>query len=400
MTQTNKTASKAVRTMRRVTNNMQKRWIASIIAIASLAVLLLSPALVMAEKAEPSIGAQAAILIEQSTGKVLFGQNAHQKLPMASTTKIMTALIAIERGNLDDIVTTASEAYGVEGSSMYIQKNEKLSLKDLVYGLMLNSGNDAAIAIAIHIGGSIEGFADLMNERALSLGLANTHFVTPNGLHDPEHYTSAFDLAAIAREAMNNETFREIAATSYYSAETGNVKRTLKSKNKILWQYEGGNGIKTGYTEAAGKCLVFSAKRADMELIGVVLNSPDIFPESMNMLDYGFEAFSMARMVKAGDLVARVKVNKGSKGLVAVTVGRDIVVPVKIEEGALLKTRVVIPRQLDAPLEKGVEIGTLELWDETRLVASEPLVAMENIDSWGIEDYFNMLLGVLTGRQI
>ena len=375
---------------------MQKRWIASILTISLFAVL--SPAMAMAEKAEPSIESQSAILIEQSTGKVLFGENAHQRLPMASTTKIMTALIAIEKGNLDDIVTTASEAYGVEGSSMYIQKNEKLSLKDLIYGLMLNSGNDAAIAIAIHIGGSIEGFADLMNERALSLGLTNTHFVTPNGLHDPEHYTSAFDLAAIAREAMNNETFREIAATPYYCTETGNVKRTLKSKNKILWQYEGGNGIKTGYTEAAGKCLVFSAERADMELIGVVLNSPDIFPESMNMLDYGFEAFSMSRMVKAGELVARVKVNKGSKGLVAVTAGKDIVVPIKIEEGALLKTRVVIPRQIDAPIEKGAELGTLELWDGTRLAASEPLVAMENIDSWGLEDYFNMLLGVLTGR--
>ncbi len=393
---TNKTASKTVRIMRRVTNNMQKRWIASILTISLFAVL--SPAMAMAEKAEPSIESQSAILIEQSTGKVLFGENAHQRLPMASTTKIMTALIAIEKGNLDDIVTTASEAYGVEGSSMYIQKNEKLSLKDLIYGLMLNSGNDAAIAIAIHIGGSIEGFADLMNERALSLGLTNTHFVTPNGLHDPEHYTSAFDLAAIAREAMNNETFREIAATPYYCTETGNVKRTLKSKNKILWQYEGGNGIKTGYTEAAGKCLVFSAERADMELIGVVLNSPDIFPESMNMLDYGFEAFSMSRMVKAGELVARVKVNKGSKGLVAVTAGKDIVVPIKIEEGALLKTRVVIPRQIDAPIEKGAELGTLELWDGTRLAASEPLVAMENIDSWGLEDYFNMLLGVLTGR--
>ena len=393
---TNKTASKTVRIMRRVTNNMQKRWIASILTISLFAVL--SPAMAMAEKAEPSIESQSAILIEQSTGKVLFGENAHQRLPMASTTKIMTALIAIEKGNLDDIVTTASEAYGVEGSSMYIQKNEKLSLKDLIYGLMLNSGNDAAIAIAIHIGGSIEGFADLMNERALSLGLTNTHFVTPNGLHDPEHYTSAFDLAAIAREAMNNETFREIAATPYYCTETGNVKRTLKSKNKILWQYEGGNGIKTGYTEAAGKCLVFSAERADMELIGVVLNSPDIFPESMNMLDYGFELVSMSRKVNAGEMVARVKVNKGSKGLVAVTAGKDIVVPIKIEEGALLKTRVVIPRQIDAPIEKGAELGTLELWDGTRLAASEPLVAMENIDSWGLEDYFNMLLGVLTGR--
>ena len=377
---------------------MQKRWIASGIAISLLAVLLLSPALATAEMSEPPIESQAAIVIEQSTGKVLFGQNAHQRLPMASTTKIMTALIAIERGNLDDIVTTASEAYGVEGSSMYIQKNEKLSLRDLVYGLMLNSGNDAAIAIAIHIGGSIEGFSDLMNERALSLGLTNTHFVTPNGLHDPEHYTSAFDLAAIAREAMNNETFREIAATPYYNTETGNVKRTLKSKNKILWQYEGGNGIKTGYTEAAGKCLVFSAKRTDMELIGVVLNSPDIFPESMDMLDYGFEAFCMSRMVKTGDPVARVKVNKGSKGLVSVTVSKDIVVPVKIEEGALLKTRIVIPRQVDAPVKKGTEIGRLELWDDARLVAAEPLAATEDIEAWGLEDYFNMLLGVLTGR--
>ena len=232
------------------------------ILMAALAVLALNGStLAERERDTEEISAGGVMLMDACTHKVLYAKNAHEKLPMASTTKIMTAILAIETGKLDALVTVPKEAYGVEGSSMYLRLGEKISLRDLVYGLMLVSGNDAAVAIAINVGGSIAGFAALMNEKAKALGAQNTHFVTPNGLHDAEHYTTAYDLALIASYAMQNETFREIVGTTYYRTVTGEITRTVKNKNKILWEYEGGNGVKTGYTMAAGKCLVFSAER-------------------------------------------------------------------------------------------------------------------------------------------
>ena len=200
---------------------------------------------VAAAETEPEAYAGGIALMEVTTGKLLYGKNAHAQLPMASTTKVMTALLALEHAALDDMLTVPSEAYGVEGSSMYLNLGEKISLRDLLYGLMLTSGNDAAITIAEYVGGSVQGFIDMMNARAAELGALNTHFVTPNGLHDENHYTSAYDLALISAEALRNETFREIVSTTYHTTTTGEQIRTLKNKNKILWQYEGGNGVKT-----------------------------------------------------------------------------------------------------------------------------------------------------------
>ena len=237
------------------------------------------------------VSAKGAVLIESRTGKVLYAKNAHEKLPMASTTKIMTALLAIENGNLNDIVETDASAYGTEGSSIYLDYEEKISLKDLLYGLMLSSGNDAAVAIAVHIGKGTNKFAEMMNARAKSIGALNTNFVTPNGLHDENHYTTAYDLARITAVAMKSPVFREIVSTQYYRAETGAKPRTFKNKNKILWEYDGGSGVKTGYTKIAGKCLVFSAERNGMEVIGVVLNCPGMFDDAKAMMNYAFENY-------------------------------------------------------------------------------------------------------------
>ena len=277
----------------------------------------------------PATTAQAAVLIEASTGKVLYANNAHLKLPMASTTKIMTALLAIENGNLDEIVTTDASAYDTEGSSIYLQLEEEISLRDLLYGLMLSSGNDAAVAIAVHIGKGVERFAEMMNARAKEIGANNTNFVTPNGLPDENHYTTAYDLALIAAEAMKNDVFREIVSTQYYQTTTGNYTRTFKNKNKILWQYDGGTGIKTGYTIAAGKCLVFSAQRNGMELIGVVLNCPDMFNDAMQILDYGMKTYEMAELVSADQIVSRVVIKNGTKNVLELVPNKDIMVPVK-----------------------------------------------------------------------
>ena len=335
----------------------------------------------------PQTCAQAAVLIEASTGKVLYANNVHTKLPMASTTKIMTALLAIENGNLDEIVTTDASAYGTEGSSIYLQLEEEMSLRDLLYGLMLASGNDAAVAIAVHIGKGVERFAEMMNARAKEIGALNTHFVTPNGLPDENHYTTAYDLALIAAEAMKNDVFREIVSTQYYQTTTGDYTRTFKNKNKILWQYDGGTGIKTGYTQAAGRCLVFSAQRDGMELVGVVLNCPDMFNDAMNMLNYGMDTYEMAGLVSADKIVSRVSVKNGTKNVLELVPVKDIMVPVKQGESISYRTAVTVYDDLAAPIEAGEICGYVDVLDDTALLVRFDLVAAQRIDAAQV-DYF------------
>ena len=361
--------------------------------MAALAVLALNgSALAERERDTVEISAGGVMLMDACTHKVLYAKNAHEKLPMASTTKIMTAILAIETGKLDALVTVPKEAYGVEGSSMYLRLGEKISLRDLVYGLMLVSGNDAAVAIAINVGGSIAGFAALMNEKAKALGAQNTHFVTPNGLHDAEHYTTAYDLALIASYAMQNETFREIVGTTYYRTVTGEITRTVKNKNKILWEYEGGNGVKTGYTMAAGKCLVFSAERNGVELVGVVLNCPDMFPAAKRLLDYGFETYKPEKLVAAGDVIARIRVNGGRKNALAVAVKQDIIILVKDGGSTTVRTVVKLAQQqVQAPVNKGDSLGSLEIWEDGRILAETELVAAEMIEPAAFTDYLERL---------
>ena len=363
------------------------------ILMAALSVLALNgSALAERERDTVEIFAGGVMLMDACTHKVLYAKNAHEKLPMASTTKIMTAILAIETGKLDALVTVPKEAYGVEGSSMYLRLGEKISLRDLVYGLMLVSGNDAAVAIAINVGGSIAGFAALMNEKAKELGAHNTHFVTPNGLHDAEHYTTAYDLALIASYAMQNETFREIVGTTYYRTVTGEVTRTVKNKNKILWEYEGGNGVKTGYTMAAGKCLVFSAERNGVELVGVVLNCPDMFPAAKRLLDYGFETYKPEKLVAAGDVIARIRVNGGRKNALAVAVKQDIIILVKDGDSTTVRTVVKLAQQqVQAPVNKGDSLGSLEIWEDGRILAETELVAAEMIEPAAFTDYLERL---------
>ncbi len=358
-----------------------------------LAILLLfhcAPA--HAEAEEPETGAEGAVLIEANTRMVLMASEAHKKLPMASTTKIMTALIAIESCSLEETVEVPLEAYGAEGSSMYLQKGEKLSMRDLLYGLMLVSGNDAAIAIAVHIGGSVAGFAQLMNARARALGANNTNFVTPNGLPSDAHYTTAYDLALIAAEAMGNETFRELVSATYYRTETGLVARTFKNKNKILWEYEGGCGVKTGYTKAAGKCLVFSAERDGMTLVGVVLNCPNMFGSAKAMLDYGYDNYELATVVKKGEAVARIHVDNGMKNGLALVAKEDIIIPIIKGESVSLATRVECPSMVAAPVEPGAVLGRAYVLSGTKTLASTELVALEGVESRSYAEWLKKLV--------
>ena len=373
-------------------NRRLRSWGAGFIAL--LLFLPWLPAKALSDP--PQIGAKAAVLLEASTGKVLYAQNAQAQLPMASTTKIMTALLAIEEGDLEEMVTTDASAYGVEGSSIYLQLEETISLRDLLYGLMLASGNDAAVAIAVHIANGVEQFAARMNERAREIGAVNTNFVTPNGLPDENHYTTAYDLALIAAEAMKNETFREIVSTQYYRTETGAVARTFKNKNQILWKYEGGNGIKTGYTQAAGRCLVFAAEREGMQLVGVVLSCPNMFEDAMALLDYGMDNYEMRPLVQAGDRIANVYVTGGMKKRLALCAPADIMVPVEKDGSSTYRTRVILPDSIEAPLDAGEACGYVEVLEEDgALRTAFPLVAQEAVDEATVRYYIDKLLRIM-----
>lgn len=250
---------------------------------------------ISASVAAPSVSAEGAVLIDGSSGQVLYEKNSDRKLYPASTTKIMTALVALE--TLEELglgpdskVIVPAEAAGAEGSSLYLKAGEKLSLEELLYGLMLQSGNDSAEAIAICVGGTREAFVEKMNKKAGELGCSGTHFVNPSGLFDEDHYTTAKDLAVIAAEAMKREDFREIVGAQKWASEE--TDRSFVNKNKTVFNYDGGNGVKIGFTKSSGRTLVASAERDGREMIAVVLRDGNWFNDAYALMDYGFEIAS------------------------------------------------------------------------------------------------------------
>ena len=232
--------------------------------------------------------------MELTTGTTLCERNADARLPMASTTKIMTAIIIVEDCDLNEELTVDDRAVGVEGSSIYLKKDERIDVRDLLYGLMLRSGNDSAAALAIHHSGSIEKFVEVMNSRAKSMGADNTSFANPSGLPNENHYTTARDLCKIACYAMRNETFKEIVGTKNYSGKF----RSFVNKNKMLSLCEGANGVKTGYTIKAGRCLVSSCEREGMDVVSVVLNCPEMYERSCEIFDDCFSRYSLVKIDK------------------------------------------------------------------------------------------------------
>ncbi len=233
-------------------------------------------------------GGSSKICMRADTMEIYSEVNVHERLPMASTTKIMTALIVIENCLLDEVVEIDERAVGVEGSSIYLKKGDKYAVKELLYGLMLRSGNDSATALAIHAAGSVENFVNTMNFRARTLDLNDTNFVNPHGLHHKEHYTSAYDLCRLSCYAMQNDIFREIVGTKSIAVGVDENKKIWCNKNKILSMCDGGNGIKTGYTKNAGRCLVASAERNGITVVSVVLNRGDMYNECISMMESAF----------------------------------------------------------------------------------------------------------------
>ena len=275
--------------------------------VAAIAALTISLATGLGLAAPPpTIQASAAVLVDADTGVVLFEKEMHQPRPIASTTKVMTALLALETEDLDAQVTVTPTVLQLEGSNVGLQPGEVVGLDDLLASLLLSSGNDAAVAIAEHISGSVAAFADLMNSRARELGATDTHFVNPHGLHDPNHYSSAYDLALITREALKHARFRElvgskVAEVHLPSAPEGKVQ--LINHNKLLWRAGYANGVKTGFVSQSGHCLIASGAKNGWELIAVVLDSPDMYAERKALLDYGFSAYRQRVYARAGDAV-------------------------------------------------------------------------------------------------
>lgn len=283
---------------------MLKKSLVKIYVLLIVFILLFSISTTSVSATEFSVSAQSAILMEQESGRVLFEKDAHTQLRIASITKIMTAILAIESGMMDEKVTVSSNAFGTEGSSLYLRLGEKLTLEDLVYGLMLRSGNDAAVAIAEHVGGSLEGFVYLMNEKAKEIGMDKTVFNNPHGLDDhEEHYSTSYDMALLSRYAMNNETFRKISGTKSYRApqEGEDWDRIWQNKNRLLTQlYKYSTGGKTGYTKRAKRTLVSTATKDNVNLIAVTLNAPSDWQDHMNMFNWGFDTFEVLPVVEEG----------------------------------------------------------------------------------------------------
>ena len=259
--------------------------------------------------AMPAVSAQSAIVLDGATGRVLYEKNADAVLPMASTTKIMTAIVAIEGFDLDHTYTVKRAYTLAEGSSMYLQEGQRLTLRDTLYGLLLASGNDAALAIAGECGGA-ERFVAAMNDKALALGLCNTHFDNPSGLDGPNHHTTARELAALAAYAMQNPTFRQIVGTQTYTTAAGH---SLRNHNRLLWQYDGAIGVKTGYTMQSGRCLVSAAERHGRRLIAVTLNDRNDWADHAALLDAGFDQFSAYTLHEAGDHLGAVACEGGTQ---------------------------------------------------------------------------------------
>ncbi len=281
------------------------------LAALCLCVSLTAKSSASADTAEFSTTARAAVVMERSSRRVLYSRNADERLPMASTTKIVTALTVLNNANLDETVEIPQKAVGIEGSSVYLCAGERLTVRELLLGLMLRSGNDCAVALALHTGGSVEAFAEMMNKTARDLGCEDSNFVNPHGLPDDDHYTSARDLAVITCEALNNDDFCQIvsAKTARISNGDGEGERLLVNKNKLLNSYMGADGVKTGYTKKAGRCFVGSATRNGMQVVVVVLNCPPMFEETAQMLDAAFATYSMQTAVPQNKVVAIRKGN-------------------------------------------------------------------------------------------
>ena len=348
----------------------------------------------------PEVSAQAAVLMDQESGRVLYTKNEHQKLRIASITKVMTAILAIESGKMGEKVKVSNNAYGTEGSSIYLKKGEKITLRHLVYGLLLRSGNDSAVAIAEKVGGSEEGFVYLMNKKVRELGMLDTHFANPHGLDDHEnHYSSAYDMALLTRYAMKITEFQKIFGAKYHTAPNPGEKwdRRWKNKNKLLFRYKYSTGGKTGYTKRAGRTLISTASKGNLNFITVTLNDGDDWKDHTNLFNWGFKNFHMTTIMKKG----KIKGIKKTFYKGRLYSHRDVVFPLTDEEKNALTTEVTLYEPPEGTRWKSppATAGHLNVLIDGKVVTSVPLFYSrpprdENGFWTSFLNVINMVLGI------
>ena len=343
-----------------------------------LVVLLLLPFVNFKANATINISATAAVVVNADTGEVLFSQNGDRRLPMASTTKIMTAILLLENVDLKEEIITTKQMVTVEGSSMGLLEGDRVNYETLLYGMMLPSGNDAATTVAISLGGSLEGFSRMMNKKAAEIGMDNTHFVTPSGLDSELHYSTALDMAKLAVYAMKNKKFKEVVNTKSIRVEYGNppYSRSLFGHNKLLDNYEWANGIKTGYTSKSGRCLVSSASKNGTNVIAVTLNDSNTVTSHKALLEYGFTnltkytlelpyEYSKIPVISGENKYAKLKVDTKSVGLSA-------------KERESLSYKITLKSFIYAGQEKGSVVGSIKFYTKNGVLADLPIYLKED----------------------
>ena len=334
---------------------------------------MLAAAVVLPCRAQ-GVSARHAYVLDALTGRVVYEKTAREQSLIASTTKIMTALIVCEQCNVLDRMRIPREAVGIEGSSMYLKEGEVLTLQELLYGLMLSSGNDAAVALAIYCGGTVEGFVGLMNDKARNLGLKDTHFENPHGLDAPGHCSTARDLAVLSAYAMENPIFyKTVSAKSVKIGE-----RYLTNHNKLLWRVEGADGVKTGYTKAAGRILVSSATRQGRRLIAVTIDDPNDWADHARFLEEGFSRYSVRQVLQAGDRVGEFEVAGGEDCRVSILAAEDFSYAMAEEETGQLA--LPGPGFVYAPAVEGADAGFVYVLIGGRAVGKVPVVYGETVE--------------------
>lgn len=321
-----------------------------------------------------ALSAEKSIVMDAVTGRVLFEQNADERSLIASTTKIMTALVVCEQCNVLDRMRIPREAVGIEGSSMYLKEGEVLTIQELLYGLMLSSGNDAAVALAIYCGGTVEGFAELMNDKAHVLGMQNTHFENPHGLDSPGHYSTARDLAVLAAYAMENPIFYKTVSTK--TVRVG--ERSLRNHNKLLWQMEDADGIKTGFTKAAGRILVSSATRDERRIVAVTINDPNDWQDHEQLLVSGFETYQVCHVVKQGERVARLEVAGGVQGTVDILAAENFYY--SLSDGERPQLMMPGPGFVYSPVTEGADAGFVYVLLQGKAVGKVPVIYGQTVE--------------------
>lgn len=340
--------------------------------------------------------ARSYCVIDALTGRVLYGSNEDLKHGMASTTKIMTAIVALETANKDEIATVSYNASRTEGSSLYLKAGEKMSIENLVYGLMLNSGNDAAVVIAEHIGGSVEEFARMMNDMAKKIGANSTNFTNPNGLYDENHYTTAYDLALITRYALKNEQFQNIVSTKKYTAETTDGRKIyLSNHNKLLGMLEGCDGVKTGFTKKTGRCLVSSASQNGWQVICVTLDASDDWNDHISLINKAFSEYKLTKILSKGRYLKTIAVNNGEQAYAGAAANCDIYVPLKENESFDFEINTSGDDTAMAPVYIGQQAGKAQIMYNSEVIGEVGLEFCSNVEEAKIVTYFDCLKKVL-----